>query len=60
MKIEVDKELCTACKTCVEMCPEEVLEMNGDQPVMAQPDDCIECGSCEVNCEEGALKCIEE
>lgn len=60
MEIVVDKERCTACGLCAEMCPEEVLELQDDVPTLVDPENCIECGSCEVNCEENAIKCIEE
>ncbi|MBW1851337.1 MAG: 4Fe-4S binding protein [Deltaproteobacteria bacterium] len=62
MKIMVDKELCIGCGICSEMCPEDVLEIDEDEEVckVVNPDDCVECKACEVNCEYGAIKCLEE
>ena len=60
MKIVVDPDGCIGCEICVEMCPEDVLEMQDDIATVVNPDDCIECKACEVNCEYDAIKCVDE
>ncbi len=60
MKIIVDEELCVGCGICVEMCPEDVLELKDDICVVVNPDNCIECEACQVNCEYDAIECIED
>ena len=56
--IKINHELCrTKCepKFCLFVCPAKVysLESNGD--VHADPDGCLECGSCVIACIEEAL-----
>lgn len=60
MKIEIDKDRCLGDGMCVDLCPEEVLEMKDGYPAMADRDRCTECRACEVSCEYEALKCIDE
>lgn len=58
-----NKELCIACTICVEACPAGALDIaiansiNGFRryPVLAEPDRCTGCGSCEAQCISGAL-----
>jgi len=56
--IKINHEICRAkCepKFCLFVCPAKVysLESNGD--VHADPDGCLECGSCVIACIEEAL-----
>jgi NAD-dependent dihydropyrimidine dehydrogenase PreA subunit len=37
----------------------EVLEMGDNGPIVANPDDCSGCRTCESNCESDAIK-VEE
>ncbi|MCL2324745.1 MAG: ferredoxin family protein [Actinomycetia bacterium] len=50
----VNKDLCTACGTCVDDCPNGCYDLT-DVAVLARPDDCIECGICVDDCPSGAL-----
>ena len=59
MNIVIDKELCIGCGVCVEMCPEDVLELQGEVATVINLDDCIECEACQVNCEYEAIQCVE-
>lgn len=52
----VDKEKCTGCETCVEVCPVEVFEMDGKLSKVKHPDECIGCRSCESQCPSGAIE----
>ena len=60
MGIVIDNEKCVGDGVCVDMCPEEVLEMGEEYPIVVREDNCTECKSCEVACEWGALKCVEK
>lgn len=50
---QVDVEKCTGCETCVDICPSEAIAMVDGHAVIS--DECIECGSCEAECPEGAI-----
>lgn len=59
MPIEsLSSELCTGCKICVDVCPEDVLRFNEDKKkaYIAYPEDCASCWVCEWFC---PVKCIE-
>ena len=60
MKIVVDEDLCIGEGICVQMCPEGVLAIENDKCKVVNMSACIECKACEVNCDYGALKCIDE
>ncbi len=51
-------ELCTGCKVCVDLCPEDVLRYNEKERKahIAYPRDCVACLLCEYFC---PVKCIE-
>jgi len=51
---KIDYEKCSACFTCVEVCPESVYDENS-KPVVARPGDCTECEACIDDCPEGAI-----
>jgi len=55
---ELDEDRCVGCKTCVDVCAEDVLRFDEDRqkPYIAYPEDCLGCGACEWLCPE---KCIE-
>ena len=53
---EIDLDLCTGCRLCVERCPTHAVEMVVTQrPVIVRPDDCVYCGLCEEMCPAGAI-----
>ncbi|MCB2228451.1 MAG: electron transfer flavoprotein subunit alpha [Desulfarculaceae bacterium] len=53
MGVIIDKELCTGCGSCVDVCPFEALELIDDK---AQVNDaCTLCGACADECPEGAI-----
>ncbi len=51
-KIEVDRENCTKCGKCAEICPSEAIELN---PYPVRKGDCIRCYYCEKVCPQGAI-----
>jgi NAD-dependent dihydropyrimidine dehydrogenase PreA subunit len=59
MPIEaLDLELCTGCKICVAVCPEDVLRFSEDEKkaYIGYPKDCVACLVCEWFC---PVKCIQ-
>ena len=54
----IDDEKCTACGTCVDMCPQDVFfgSGEGEIPVVAYPEECWHCDACVLECPvEGAV-----
>jgi NAD-dependent dihydropyrimidine dehydrogenase PreA subunit len=56
---ETDKEQCTGCGACVEICPVNVVKMEGDFPVIDK-DWCIGCGVCAIPCPASAVKLVRK
>jgi NAD-dependent dihydropyrimidine dehydrogenase PreA subunit len=54
--LQYDRDLCTGCGMCVEVCPHAVFRLEADHAVLDDRDACIECGACMTNCEAGALQ----
>jgi NAD-dependent dihydropyrimidine dehydrogenase PreA subunit len=56
--IELVEERCTGVAECVQVCPRDVLQMNGRRRKVEirRPGQCIECGACIVQCPEDALR----
>jgi NAD-dependent dihydropyrimidine dehydrogenase PreA subunit len=55
MNIAVDRERCTGCGICVEVCPLDNLRLGEDGYAREQYDECWYCNACEVDCPEGAI-----
>lgn len=55
----INQELCVGCGTCVENCPVDAIELNGDEKAERNPDYCIGCGICARVCPEGAISMLE-
>ena len=58
-KPEVDIEKCGGCRTCVDICPVEVYELQDNKSVPVNADDCIGCESCVEECKKGAITITE-
>ncbi len=56
---ETDQEKCTGCGQCVDICPVQVIKMEGDFPVVDK-EWCIGCGVCAVPCPSGAVKLVRK
>jgi DNA-directed RNA polymerase subunit D len=48
--IKVDYALCTACSTCVDVCPRSILKMEGNRVVVVAQDECSFCNLCVDKC----------
>lgn len=57
--VEVDPELCEGCESCVDICPNEVFEMQDGLAVPVNMDDCVGCESCVEECPNDAITVTE-
>ena len=57
-KIEIDRDMCNSCRTCVDACFVDVFRWDDKEtrPIVAYPEDCTWCLACEMAC---PVKCIE-
>lgn len=53
MAAKVDKEKCTGCGACVEVCPVNAIKIEKDKAVIN--DECVECGVCVNECPNEAI-----
>ncbi len=56
---ETDKERCTGCGQCVEICPVNVIRMEDGFPVV-DSEWCIGCGVCAVPCPASAIRLVRK
>ena len=54
--ITLDQNACSGCGTCVKICPHRVLELNNKKARLAVEERCIECGACQLNCQDDAIE----
>jgi NAD-dependent dihydropyrimidine dehydrogenase PreA subunit len=57
-RIELVEDRCTGASDCVQVCPCDVLVMQGARRKVGivRPEQCIQCGACIVQCPEDALR----
>ncbi len=48
--INIDKELCTGCRQCAEVCPVDAIEGKQGDPQSINTDLCVLCGQCVQKC----------
>ena len=60
--IIVNTELCTGCKICYKSCFIDVINWDEEKrcPVIAYPEECVQCMFCELNCPVRAVKVIPD
>jgi ferredoxin len=51
----VDKELCSGCGNCVEVCPSQAITLKNKKAYI-EDDYCEECGFCVAECPVDALR----
>lgn len=52
----IDRQKCTLCGICVDVCPEDVLAIKAGALVYANRDACTMCAECESVCPENAVR----
>ena len=53
--LEVNRDACTGCGMCLEVCPHAVLALEDRRVRIRNRDACMECGACARNCPVGAV-----
>lgn len=54
-EILLNREWCKGCGICVDVCPRQVLVMEGGMPMISQIERCNGCQLCEIHCPDLAL-----
>lgn len=57
IKIYIDSQKCTACGTCMEVCPFGLLQLSRETNKfeITKIEECTECAACKNNCPVGAI-----
>ena len=53
MPAEINKETCTGCGACVDICPVDAIKVENDKAEIS--DACVECGVCVNQCPVEAI-----
>ncbi|MFC2063814.1 mercury methylation ferredoxin HgcB [Chloroflexota bacterium] len=51
-----DQSMCNGCGMCVNVCPHAVFEINERKAQLVNPQACMECGACQLNCVTAAIQ----
>ena len=56
--IKVEEAACSGCGACYKACFLDVIRWDekAQRPIIAYPEDCVECNYCEISCPEECLK----
>jgi len=58
--IELNKDLCKSCSTCVKFCPTGAISLKEGETATINTDVCIGCGACVNVCDNDAIKLERE
>ncbi len=50
----VNRERCTGCGNCTDVCPTEAIRIEDGKAVITM--ECVDCGACPRVCPEGAIR----
>ena len=53
--LTLDRDRCTGCAVCVDVCPHGVFTVEDAKARIADRDACMECGACALNCVPEAI-----
>lgn len=60
-RIEINREKCKACESCVDNCTAKVLEIDEEgYPASVRPDDCQGCETCITSCDYRAISVTKD
>ena len=54
-KLVIKQVWCKGCCICAEFCPKSVLRIKDNKVEIAQADQCVACGMCEMRCPDYAI-----
>jgi len=52
---QIDRDACTGCRRCVEVCPTQALAQNDEKASLLYPERCTYCVACQDICPENAI-----
>ncbi len=55
-EVDIDSDKCSSCEECIEVCPVDILEMEGDELVVTDVEKCKLCSACVEECEDDAIE----
>lgn len=56
-KLVIQRQWCKGCRVCVEFCPKQVLDIDGEDKIYAKhPENCIFCNMCGLRCPDLAIE----
>jgi NAD-dependent dihydropyrimidine dehydrogenase PreA subunit len=60
--IKIDMEGCIGCMICYDACFVNVFRWNeeDEKPIVAYPEDCVECNKCELACPVEVIEVIPD
>ena len=59
-KLFIQRKWCKGCRVCVQFCPKQVLDIDGEDKVYAKnPEKCIKCNLCGLRCPDLAIEVRE-